>query len=121
MYSSEYLGHTISENTCHFTRSKLDRITAFPKPKDAGELSNYIHAHVRNLSSLEGPLNEMLLAYSKRDRRQHLPWLEKSKAAFAAIVKAIDECPALWFIDTKSPVYLQMELMADQHVWPQPH
>ena len=111
----EYLGHTISENTCHFTRSKLDRITAFPKPTNAGELkqflglSNYFHSHVRNLSSLEGPLNEMLLAYTKRDRRRHLPWSAEADAAFAAIVKAIDECPALWFIDTKSPVYLQTD------------
>ena len=111
----EYLGHTISENTCHFTRSKLDRITAFPKPKDAGELkqflglSNYFHSHVRNLSSLEGPLNKMLLAYTKRDRRRHLPWLPDADAAFAAIVKAIDECPALWFINTRSPVYLQTD------------
>ena len=111
----EYLGHTISETKCHFTRSKRDRITAFPKPSDAGELkqflglSNYFHSHVLGLSSLEGPLNEMLLAYTKRNRRRVLPWSEKSDAAFAAIVKAIDECPALWFIDTTSPIYLQTD------------
>ena len=78
----EYLGHTISETKCHFTRSKLDRITAFSKPTDAGELkqflgvSNYFYSHVRGLSSLEGPLNEMLTAYKKRNRRRVLPWLE---------------------------------------------
>ena len=54
-------------------------------------------------------MNEMLLAYTKRDRRQHLPWSAEADAAFAAIVKAIDECPALWFIDTTSPVYTQTD------------
>ena len=51
----------------------------------------------------------MLIAYTKRDCRRHLPWLPEADAAFAAIVKAIDECPALWFIDTRSPVYLQTD------------
>ena len=72
----EYLGHTISETKCHFTRSKLDRITAFPKPKDCGELkqflglANYFHSHVRGLSSMEGPLNEMLAAYKARSEER---------------------------------------------------
>ena len=58
---------------------------------------------------MEGPLNEMLAAYTKRDRRRGLSWSEESDAAFAAMVKAIDECPALWFIDFTSPIYVQTD------------
>jgi len=37
----EYLGHTINETSCHFIRSKLDRVVAFPKPTTSGELKQF--------------------------------------------------------------------------------
>ena len=46
---------------------------------------------------------------TKRDRRRGLPWSEESDVAFAAMVKVIDECPALWFIDFTSPIYVQTD------------
>jgi hypothetical protein len=62
----EYVGHTISANGIHFTRSKLDSVMNFQKPmtqkgmKGFIGLVNYFRDHVSNSPIITAPLKEMV-------------------------------------------------------------
>ena len=66
MSSVEYVGHTIDKDGLHFSREKIDSVLDMPKPGTKGDMKiflgmvNYFHSHIRELSSLEAPLIEMI-------------------------------------------------------------
>ena len=111
----EYVGHTINKNGLHFTRDKLDRVLNFPLPSNKKQvksflgLANYFRDHIRNHSTRVQPLQALVDKYDRKEARHSVKWDPKSIAAFEDIRAAIDNCPALWFIDNHSPIFLQTD------------
>ena len=93
----EYVGHTIDKDGLHFTRSKLDSVLQFPRPKTKKQmksfigLANYFRDHIRNHSTRVQPLQAMVDNYDKRHASHKLKWSFKAIRAFEDIKKAIDE------------------------------
>ena len=81
---------------------------AIPKPTTKSLMKiflgacNYFHSHVKGMSVLEAPLQELCGGdgtYSKRMRANALVWTPEADAAFDAIMKAIDACPTLFLCE----------------------
>ena len=114
----EYVGHTINQDGLTFERARLDRILEIPKPTTKGAMKiflgacNYFHAHVKGMSVLEAPLQELCggdATYTKKMRAKPLVWNAEADAAFEAIMKAIDACPTLFFVNPEWKIYLQTD------------
>ena len=107
-----FVGHTLSGNGISMSTDKKQSIISFPKPKTAKELksflglANYFRDHVRIHSIVVFPLQQMIQNY---DRKRVLIWTENTEHAFKAIVKAINECPTLYFMDYKAQIILQTD------------
>jgi hypothetical protein len=105
----EYVGHVINHEGMSFSRSKLDSVMNFPKPKYGAQmksflgLANYFRDHVHDHSALVRPLQKMIASY---DRHRKLEWTEATTLAFETLKEAIHNCPKLFFLDDKSPVHL---------------
>ena len=111
----EYVGHTIDKDGLHFTRSKLDSVLNFPKPRTKRQiksflgLANYFRDHIKNHSLRVQKLQEMVDNYQSRHAHHKVVWTPEADAAFEDIRQAIDECPKLWFLDDHSPIVLQTD------------
>ena len=111
----EYVGHTIDKDGLHFTRSKLDSVLNFPKPRTKRQiksflcLANYFRDHIKNHSMRVQKLQEMVDNYQSRHAHHKVVWTPEAYAAFEDIRQAIDECPKLWFLDDHSPIILQTD------------
>ena len=88
-----------------------------PKPGTKGDMKiflgmvNYFHSHIRELSSLEAPLIEMIGGkYSRSQKKNAITWTPECEHAFEAIKVAIDNCPKLFFRDEDlGAVYVQTD------------
>ena len=111
----EYVGHTINANGLHYTRSKLDSVLNFPVPttkkniKSFLGLINHFHTHIKNHHVLSEPLQRLVDGYDKRQARHPIKWGKAQSDSFTALLKAIDECPMLWFMDDTSPIFLETD------------
>ena len=111
----EYVGHTIDKDGLHFTRSKIDSVLNFPKPRTKRQiksflgLANYFRDHIKNHSMRVQKLQEMVDGYQSRHAHHKIVWTPEAEAAFEDIRQAIDECPKLWFLDDHSPIILQTD------------
>lgn len=112
----EYVGHLINEYGHTFTRSKLDSVVNFPKPKTHAHmksflgLANYFRAHIKNHSAVAKPLNDMVKNYK---RQRILEWSEVEVAAFEKLKQLIDDCPILYFVDPKGQIVVQTDASND--------
>ena len=101
----EYVGHLISEEGCHFSKEKLQKVIDVPLPMKAQELksflglSNYFRDNVPNYAALTAPLQAMLTDYHAK---RPLVWSQHpdAKKAFEETKKAVNECPKLFWMDT---------------------
>jgi len=117
MSEVEYVGHTINGITgeIHFTRSKLDRVRDFPIPQDHSELkmfiglAQYYRKHIAHMSSIMHPLDLILGHYEKRGSKRKIKWNDEALRAFYKVRTAIDECPALRFVDPRLRVYVRTD------------
>jgi hypothetical protein len=84
--SVEYVGHTLSAEGVSFSREKLGKVLDFPLPTDMHTLKsfiglvNYFRSHVRNMSTMLKPLQDMLSNYHKKTK---LVWTEHHKELYA--------------------------------------
>ena len=44
--------------------------------------------------------------YSKYKKNDRIHWTEETDKAYAQIIKLVDECPTLFYIDDTSPIHL---------------
>ena len=108
----EYVGHTIDENGIHFTRSRLDSILNFAIPNSQKDLksflgfANYFRDHVQNYAMISASLYAMTKHYN---RKAKLKWTDESKEAYDKVLNAVHNCPALFFIDEYSPIFLHTD------------
>ena len=115
MAEVEYVGHKISVDGISFTKSRTDKIASWPRPHTAGDMKmflgmvNYFHAHIRNLSTVTEPLNQMLGKYEKKEAHRRLEWTPARERAFIEIKELIDDCPKLFFVDQQLPIFLQTD------------
>ena len=111
----EYVGHTIDENGLHFTRSKIDSVLNFPRPKTKKQLksfiglANYFRDHIENHSARVQPLQDLVINYTKLHGSHQIRWTQETEQAFEDIRSAIDNCPKLWFLNDYSPIFLQTD------------
>ena len=108
----EYVGHTISANGIHFTRSKLDSVMNFQKPvtqkgmKGFIGLVNYFRDHVSNSSIITAPLEEMVKPYNPKSKLQ---WTPERESKYDEVKLAVHECPALWFVDENQKIFVKTD------------
>jgi transposase InsO family protein len=108
----QYVGHTINQEGISFTRDKLDRVIDFPKPVRQQELKqflglvNYFRSHIRDHSSISAPMNMLVHDYH---RTHKVIWNPEATAAFEEMRKRIDNCPTLFFLDPKAPIFLHTD------------
>jgi len=108
----EYVGHTISANGIHFTRSKLDSVMNFQKPvtqkgmKGFIGLVNYFREHVSNSSIITAPLEEMVKPYNPKSKLQ---WTPERESKYDEVKLAVHECPALWFVDENQKIFVKTD------------
>ena len=110
--SVEYTGHVIDETGLSFTDKKLSGVKAFPIPDTQKQLksflglANYFRDHVRNLSIIVQPLQQLLIGYGAKTRNKLIIWSEKDKKCFETVKDSVSNCQKLYFIDDKSPILL---------------
>jgi hypothetical protein len=111
----EFCGHLLRENGSHFSEEKLKDLEVIPDPKSKGGLksfmglANYFRPHVKDYAQYEVEINRLMPGYKKKHRSHVVKWTEVAKAAFADLRKAILDCPMLFFIDEKLPIYLNTD------------
>ena len=107
----EYVGHLISVEGIKFTEEKLANALSFPKPVKEKELKqfiglvNYFRNHLRNLSSVMAPLQDMLLGYQANSSKL-LRWTPQTESAYDEVMGLLRNCPMLFFMDNTSPIHL---------------
>ena len=115
MAEVEYVGHKIDGEGLSFTRDRTDEVAAMPEPQTAGDMKmflgmvNYFHQHIRNLSTMTEPLNQMLGKYEKKAAQRRLEWTPARRLAFQQVKEAVGNCPTLFFADHTSPIFLQTD------------
>ena len=72
-------------------------------------LANYFHAHVHNMAEKMHPLHAMLPNYTKATSNRTLQWSTDQEAAFERVKADVADCPALFFVDSESPIYVQTD------------
>jgi transposase InsO family protein len=112
----EYVGHTIDSEGLHFTRSKIDSILDFPKPRTKGAMKtflgmvNHMHTHIKNLSQIEVPLVRLIgEGYTKTKKQHVLAWDAEAESAYESVKTAVDELPKLFFEDPSLPIFVQTD------------
>ena len=114
MSEMEILGHTITENGCHFSRVKLDKVNDTKLPETGGHLhsfiglANYFRKHVRDYTVLDQKLRRV---QEKFPGNRKIPWhtLPEEEEAFYALKQAVVECPRLFFYDDRMSVHLHTD------------
>ena len=112
----EFVGHVIDKSGTRFSAEKLQGVTDFPEPKTHGEiksfvgLANYFRDHVRDLTGLMRPLQELVKSYTKRkDRNRPVEWTAERKEAFAKVKVAIQNCQKLYYIQAGGELVLETD------------
>jgi hypothetical protein len=96
------LGHLLDEEGIQMADFRIKTITDLPLPTTIKQLraflgmANYFRDHIMNASILTHPLHELIDKNSQR--RDHVKWNEKAKAAFKALQEAITNCPKLYYL-----------------------
>ena len=115
MAEVEYVGHKLSCDGISFTKDRTDEVAAMPEPQTAGEMKmfigmvNYFHQHLRNVSIILDPLNQMLGKYEKKTAHRRLEWTPARRKAFREVTELVSNLPTLHFIDSTSPIRLQTD------------
>jgi transposase InsO family protein len=110
--SVEYTGHLINRDGITFTSTKIKSVLDFPPPTKKRQikqflgLANYFRDHIRNHSTIVAPLQTYVNNYSTRQANVPIVLSDTALAAFNTIKAMIEDCPTLFFLDDKSPVYL---------------
>jgi hypothetical protein len=110
----EYVGHTLNETGHSFSREKIDAAIEIAKPVYEKQLktfigtANYFHRHIRNLSILMKPLENLLENYKKNSKRL-ITWNPKAEEAFTMIKNEIKTLPKLYFMDSNAEIFLNTD------------
>ena len=104
--SISYCGHTISKEGLHKSPEKVTAISEAPRPENLQQLRsflglvNYYRRFLPDLSTVEGPLNELLQSDNEWN------WTQECENSFTDIKKLITSDQVLCHYDPELPVKL---------------
>lgn len=110
----EVVGHVISREGITMSEEKIRRVMNFPRPHKEKELksflglTNYFRDHIDNYSKITKPLYDLIHGYTKRSNKIII-WNEQATKAFESIITMIENCPTLYFMDAKAPVFMETD------------
>ena len=114
MESTEFVGHVVDAEGRQMSKEKIKKVMDTARPTTVKELrsflglANYFRAHVDHHSERARPLllvlkkacgSDELNSKKGNSSRKRIPWSEQAEAAFQDLIKAISECPKLYFVD----------------------
>jgi len=108
----EYVGHVINQHGTTMSDEKIRSVLNFPVPQKLKDLRsflglvNYFRDHIRNHSTVVGPLYDVLDVLTKTRK---LVWTDDAKNAFHSIKREIEKCPTLFFVNDNAPITLQTD------------
>lgn len=107
-----YLGHVVNSDGVSFSAEKKLEVYKTPRPSSHQEMksflgvANYFRLHIEHYATKEAPLQAMITSYKPS---KLLQWDDHSNEAFQVLLKAINDCPRLHFIEDDGEVYLQTD------------
>jgi len=110
----EYVGHKVDSQGYHFSRSRLDSVLEFSKPKDTKHpqrllgFTNYFRDRIQNSSDLVHPLNSLLTG-SGRIKSVTINWTDELNICFNKLIQAVHECPKLYYLNNNEPIFLRTD------------
>lgn len=108
----EYIGHTIDHEGLHFTRKRLDSILDFELPRSQKRmksflgLANYFRDHIDHFEDLAQPMRHTCVPYKPSKK---IPWSIELENSFHILVKAINTCPKVYFLDDELSIHLHTD------------
>ncbi len=66
-------------------------------------LVNYFRDHVKRLSTMIKPLNEMVNPYKKNTQ---ISWTLQMEQVFIAVQEAVGNCPKLFYVEPSLPIHV---------------
>jgi hypothetical protein len=111
----EFVGHLLDEEGITFSKTKFARVIDLIKPFNLKELRsfvglvNYFRDHIQNHSVAIHPIQQMITEGDKTKAIQHIRWTPEGEASFLSIKDKINNCPKLFFMDGRQPIYLHTD------------
>ena len=108
----EFCGRVISQDGISMSSGKKGQVLSFPVPiymkqlKSFLDLANYFRPHIRSHSEVARPLHAMLVNYK---RGTILNWSDETTASFHELVRLINECPTMFFVDPDVEVFVHTD------------
>jgi hypothetical protein len=108
----EFAGHVIKPDGVSFSTEKREKVLDFPFPEKQKHLRsflglvNYFRDHVKGLSTMVKPLNDMVNPYKKNTQ---ISWTPQMEQVFIAVQEAVGNCPKLFYVDPSLPIHVRTD------------
>jgi hypothetical protein len=108
----EFCGRVIAKEGISMSAKKISQVLNFPLPvyhkqlKSFLGLVGYFRPHLRDLSNVAHPLQQMLINYS---RGTLLMWTQETKEVFSTLMNMVSDCSTMYFVDPDLPLYLHTD------------
>ena len=108
----EFCGRVISQDGISMSSVKKGQVLDFPIPiymkqlKSFLGLANYFRPHIRSHSEVARHLHAMLVNYH---RGTLLKWSDETTASYHELVRLINECPTMYFVDPDVEVFVHTD------------
>jgi hypothetical protein len=103
----EFVGHVLKPDEVSFSTEKRGKVLDFPFPERQKHLRSflglvtYFRYHVKGLSIMVKPLNDMVNPYKKNTQ---ITWTSQMEQVFKAVQEAVSNCPKLFYVDPSLPI-----------------
>jgi hypothetical protein len=78
---------------------------SLPRETETSEIIvNYFRDHVKGLSSMVNPLNNMVNTYKKNIL---VTWSSEMEQVFKTVKEAVGNCPKLFYVDPSLPIHVR--------------
>ena len=112
----EYVGHVIDSTGITFSQEKVSEVLNFPTPTTIKQvrsflgLCNYFRDHVRNHSTLDSALRQVVTNYTNKKKFiWTFIWTEEAEKAFRDLQTAIQNLAKLYFTNEDGKVVLETD------------
>jgi hypothetical protein len=108
----EFCGRVIAKEGVSMSAKKISQVLNFPLPVYQKQLKSflglvgYFRPHLRDLSNVAHPLQQMLVNYS---RGTLLTWTQETKEVFSTLMNMVSDCSTMYFVDPDLPLYLHTD------------
>lgn len=112
MSEVDYIGHHFTCEGVTHNRERINKVLDIEKPIHAKQLKSfvgvieYFHDHIQNFATILRPLRKLITPYHKT---HVIRWTNEAELAFEQAKIEINNCPTLYFMDPKAPVFLHTD------------